>query len=177
MKPLAGDSGLFHDPDREQPANGGDQETCGPDEAFLTLRSARRKMPRRDERRGMRASFLPRPWPPARCIRASGGDNGRRGLMQRHRNYDGLRDKRSERSARHLAGHASDGGARALAWLTSLRDRNLNAEEKGWPFRLGLQGCLVDCSQDIGWQRTFGHGRTQAGMSRAIAVKRVLISI
>ena len=27
-------------------------------------------------------------------------------------------------------------------------------------FGLGLQGCLVDCSQDIGWQRTFGHGRT-----------------
>jgi hypothetical protein len=34
MKPLAGDSGLFHDPDREQPANGGDQETCGTDEAL-----------------------------------------------------------------------------------------------------------------------------------------------
>ena len=38
-------------------------------------------------------------------------------------------------------------------------DRNLNAVEKGWPFRLGLQGCIVDRSQDIDWQRTFGHGR------------------
>jgi hypothetical protein len=28
-----------------------------------------------------------------------------------------------------------------------------------WPFRLGLEGCIVDHSQDIGWQRTFGHGR------------------
>ena len=53
----------------------------------------------------------------------------------------------------------SNEGARALAWLTSLQDRNLNAEEIGWPFRLGLQGCIVDRSQDIGWQRTFGHGR------------------
>src|SRR6266478_1387937 len=50
-------------------------------------------------------------------------------------------------------------GACALAWLTSLQDRNLNAVEIGWPFRLGLQGCIVDRSQDIGWQRTFGHGR------------------
>jgi hypothetical protein len=47
----------------------------------------------------------------------------------------------------------------ALAWLTSLQDRNLNAVEIGRPFRLGLEGCIIDCSQDIGWQRTFGHGR------------------
>ena len=47
----------------------------------------------------------------------------------------------------------------ALAWLTSLQDRNLNAVEIGWPFRLGLEGCIVDYSQDVGWQRTFGHGR------------------
>jgi hypothetical protein len=53
----------------------------------------------------------------------------------------------------------SNEGARALAWLTSLQDRNLNAEEIGWPFRLGLQGCIVDRSQDIGWQRTFDHRR------------------
>jgi hypothetical protein len=46
-----------------------------------------------------------------------------------------------------------------LAWLTSLQDRNLNAVEIGWPFRLGLEGRIVDRSQDIGWQRTFGHGR------------------
>jgi hypothetical protein len=31
-------------------------------------------------------------------------------------------------------------------------DRNLNAVEIGWPFRLGLEGCIVDRSQDIGWQ-------------------------
>ena len=36
--------------------------------------------------------------------------------------------------------------------LTSLQDRNLNAVEIGWPFRLGLQGCIVDRSQDIDWQ-------------------------
>jgi hypothetical protein len=35
--------------------------------------------------------------------------------------------------------------------FTSLQDRNLNAGEIGWPFRLGLQGCIVDRSQDIGW--------------------------
>jgi hypothetical protein len=29
---------------------------------------------------------------------------------------------------------------------------NLNAVEIGWPFRLGLEGCIVDRSQDIGWQ-------------------------
>jgi hypothetical protein len=46
-----------------------------------------------------------------------------------------------------------------LAWLTSLQDLNLNAVEIGRPFRLGLQGCIVDCSQDMGWQWTFGHGR------------------
>jgi hypothetical protein len=38
------------------------------------------------------------------------------------------------------------------------QDRNLNAVEIGWPSRLGLHGCIVDRSQDIGWQRTFGHG-------------------
>ena len=48
---------------------------------------------------------------------------------------------------------------RAGLLFTSLQDRNLNAVEIGWPFRLGLQGCIVDRSQDIGWQRTFGHGR------------------
>jgi hypothetical protein len=48
---------------------------------------------------------------------------------------------------------------RASAWLTLLQDRNLDAEEIGWPFRLGLEGGIVDRSQDIGWQRTFGHGR------------------
>jgi hypothetical protein len=37
-------------------------------------------------------------------------------------------------------------------------DRDLNAVEIGWPFRLGLEGRIVDRSQDIGWQRTFGHG-------------------
>ena len=37
--------------------------------------------------------------------------------------------------------------------------KTLNAVEIGWPFRLGLEGCIVDRSQDIGWQRTFGHGR------------------
>ena len=31
-------------------------------------------------------------------------------------------------------------------------DRNLNAVEIGGPFRLGLEGCIVDRSQDIGWQ-------------------------
>src|SRR6266478_6061879 len=31
-------------------------------------------------------------------------------------------------------------------------DRNLNAVEIGWPFRLGLEDCIVDRSQDIGWQ-------------------------
>src|SRR5260221_10993474 len=31
-------------------------------------------------------------------------------------------------------------------------DRNLNDVEIGWPFRLGLEGCIVDRSQDIGWQ-------------------------
>ena len=31
-------------------------------------------------------------------------------------------------------------------------DRNLNAVEIGWPFRQGLEGCIVDRSQDIGWQ-------------------------
>jgi hypothetical protein len=46
-----------------------------------------------------------------------------------------------------------------LAWLTSLRDRNLNGVEIGWPFRLGLEGRIVDRSHDIGWQRTFDHGR------------------
>src|SRR5258708_38883874 len=35
---------------------------------------------------------------------------------------------------------------------TRLSDRNLNAVEIGWPFRLGLEGCIVDRSQDIGWQ-------------------------
>jgi hypothetical protein len=30
---------------------------------LLTLRAARREMSRQDERRGMRASFPPRPWP------------------------------------------------------------------------------------------------------------------
>src|SRR6266436_6263281 len=46
-------------------------------------------------------------------------------------------------------------------WRGSLRSRtrNLNAGEIGWPFRLGLEGGIVDRSQDIGWQRTFGHGR------------------
>jgi hypothetical protein len=44
-------------------------------------------------------------------------------------------------------------------WLASLQDRNLNVVEIGWPFRLGLEGCIVDRSQEIGWQRTFGHGR------------------
>jgi hypothetical protein len=43
--------------------------------------------------------------------------------------------------------------------FTSLHDRNLNAVEIRWPFRLGLQGCIVDRSQDLSWQRTFGHGR------------------
>ena len=43
--------------------------------------------------------------------------------------------------------------------LTSLPDRNLNAVEIGWPFRLGFEGCIVDRNPDIGWQRTFGHGR------------------
>jgi hypothetical protein len=38
-------------------------------------------------------------------------------------------------------------------------DRNLNAVEIRWPFRLGLQGRIVDRSQDLGWQRAFGHGR------------------
>jgi hypothetical protein len=41
----------------------------------------------------------------------------------------------------------------------TVQDRNLNAVEIGWPFRFGLEGCIVDRSQDIGWQRTFGHGR------------------
>ena len=31
-------------------------------------------------------------------------------------------------------------------------DRTLNDVEIGWPFRLGLEGCIVDRSQDIGWQ-------------------------
>jgi hypothetical protein len=31
-------------------------------------------------------------------------------------------------------------------------DRNLNPREIGRPFRLGLEGCIVDRSQDIGWQ-------------------------
>src|SRR5258705_331438 len=31
-------------------------------------------------------------------------------------------------------------------------DRTLNDVEIGWPFRLGLGGCIVDRSQDIGWQ-------------------------
>jgi len=35
----------------------------------------------------------------------------------------------------------------------------LNAVEIRWPFRLGLQGRIVDRSQDLGWQRAFGHGR------------------
>ena len=39
-------------------------------------------------------------------------------------------------------------GARALRVSV---DRNLNAVEIGWPFRLGLEGCIVDRSQDIGW--------------------------
>ena len=43
--------------------------------------------------------------------------------------------------------------------FTSLQDRNLIAGEIGWPFRLGLQGRIVDRSQDLGWQRAFGHGR------------------
>src|ERR1700730_6225568 len=38
-------------------------------------------------------------------------------------------------------------------------DRNLNAVEIRWPFRLGLQGRIVNRSQDLGWQRAFGHGR------------------
>ena len=46
-----------------------------------------------------------------------------------------------------------------MAWLISLRDRDLNAVEIGWPFRLGLQGRIVDRSQDIVGQRTFGHSR------------------
>jgi hypothetical protein len=46
-----------------------------------------------------------------------------------------------------------------LAWLTSLQDRNLNGVEIGWLFWLGLEGRIVDPSPDIGWQRTFGHGR------------------
>jgi hypothetical protein len=36
---------------------------------------------------------------------------------------------------------------------------DLNAGEIGWPFWLGLEGSIVDRSQDIGWQRTLGHGR------------------
>ena len=48
-----------------------------PYRAFLTLRSARREMSRRDARREKRASSPPRPWPPARCIRASCRDSGR----------------------------------------------------------------------------------------------------
>ena len=35
---------------------------------------------------------------------------------------------------------------------------SLDAIEIGWPFRLGLEGCIVDRSQNFGWQRTFGHG-------------------
>jgi hypothetical protein len=36
--------------------------------------------------------------------------------------------------------------------IFSAPDRKLNAVEIGWPFRLGLEGCIVDRSQDIGWQ-------------------------
>ena len=36
--------------------------------------------------------------------------------------------------------------------IFSAPDRNLNAVEIGWPFRLGLEGCIVDRSQDIDWQ-------------------------
>jgi len=63
--------------------------------------SAGRELYQREEWQGMRASFLRRLWPLARCIRARSRDSGRRGSIERHRNYDGLPDKRSERSARH----------------------------------------------------------------------------
>ena len=42
---------------------------------------------------------------------------------------------------------------------TRVSHHRFTAVEIGWPFRSGLEGCIVDCSQDIGWQRTFGHGR------------------
>jgi len=41
----------------------------------------------------------------------------------------------------------------------SYRLTALNAVEIGWPFRLGLQGRIVDRCQDLGWQRAFGDGR------------------
>ena len=45
-----------------------------------------------------------------------------------------------------------------MGYLIGKVDRNLNAVDIRRPFWLGLEGCVVDRSQDIGWQRTFVHG-------------------
>jgi hypothetical protein len=69
----------------------------------------------------------------------------------------------AEHTAAGVLRHGAQGQQTACAVSFGVahfaQDRNLNAEEIGWPFRLGLEGCIVDRSQDIGWQRTFGHGR------------------
>jgi hypothetical protein len=81
MKPLAGDSGLLPDLDREHPAKAAIRRCLAHMGAFLTLPSAGRETSRRDGWRGRRESFLPRPSLPARRIRASGRDSGRRGQL------------------------------------------------------------------------------------------------
>ncbi len=50
--------------------------------------------------------------------------------------------------------HLGNGSFPLLGLLfTSLQGQNLNAKEIGWPFRLGLEGCIVDRSQPEMLQR------------------------
>jgi hypothetical protein len=50
--------------------------------------------------------------------------------------------------------HLGNGSFPLLRLLfTSLQGQNLNAKEIGWPFRLGLEGCIVDRSQPEMLQR------------------------
>jgi len=57
--------------------------------------------------------------------------------------------------------HETDAFDPSRKWLfsplrllfTSLQGQNLNAKEIGWPFRLGLEGCIVDRSQPEMLQR------------------------
>src|SRR5258708_1323413 len=74
------------------------------------------------------------------------------------RTHPGSRETPNDPSRKWLFSPSSPSGQLITALRNVFRsgsfapDRNLNTVEIGGPFRLGLEGCIVDRSQDIGWQ-------------------------
>ncbi len=58
--------------------------------------------------------------------------------------------------------------------------RALNAVEIRWPFRLGLEGCIIDYSRDLGWRessrrpRLRGLSQSGQGSTSSYQIRRLL---